>query len=138
MDKKDLVRDNKKGRERTEKETIEMLDHLFLPGLYVIIESLRWLCFLTELCPGGTSKCSTSDSCLSDSMNLSYIIFQIFLRESFRFLFSALVFLVSFPWRFHFYVDQQIKKTHSGGFNRHNYEKLTLEVKTATMQPPQW
>ncbi|CAN1140251.1 Serine/threonine-protein kinase AGC1-5 [Linum perenne] len=93
MDKKDLVRDNKKGRERTEKETVEMLDHLFLPALYVVIESSRWLCFLTELCLGGTSMCSTSDSYLSDSMNLSYIIFQIFLRE-----FSCFLFLLSFFW----------------------------------------
>ncbi|CAN1294514.1 Protein kinase G11A [Linum perenne] len=53
MDKKELVRRNKEGRSRTEKEILEMLDHSFLPALHAVIESSRWLCLLNELCPGG-------------------------------------------------------------------------------------
>ncbi|KAJ9188702.1 hypothetical protein P3X46_000072 [Hevea brasiliensis] len=53
MDKKELVSRSKEGRARTEKEILEMLDHPFLPALYASIESQRWLCLLTEFCPGG-------------------------------------------------------------------------------------
>ncbi|CAN0916701.1 Serine/threonine-protein kinase D6PKL2 [Linum grandiflorum] len=53
MDKKELVSRNKEGRARTEKEILEMLDHPFLPALYAGIESPRWICLLTEFCPGG-------------------------------------------------------------------------------------
>ncbi|CAN1129597.1 Serine/threonine-protein kinase D6PKL2 [Linum perenne] len=53
MDKKELVSRNKEGRARTEKEILQMLDHPFLPALHAIIESSRWLCLLTELCPDG-------------------------------------------------------------------------------------
>ncbi|CAN1147711.1 Serine/threonine-protein kinase AGC1-5 [Linum perenne] len=53
MDKKELVSRNKEGRARTEKEILQMLDHPFLPALHAVIESSRWLCLLTELCPGG-------------------------------------------------------------------------------------
>ncbi|CAL1403980.1 unnamed protein product [Linum trigynum] len=53
MDKKELVSRNKEGRARTEKEILEMLDHPFLPALHAGIESPRWMCLLTEFCPGG-------------------------------------------------------------------------------------
>ncbi|KAJ9177960.1 hypothetical protein P3X46_009883 [Hevea brasiliensis] len=53
MDKKELVSRNKEGRARTEREILEMLDHPFLPALYASIDSQRWLCLLTEFCPGG-------------------------------------------------------------------------------------
>ncbi|CAI0398235.1 unnamed protein product, partial [Linum tenue] len=53
MDKKELVSRSKEGRARTEKEILEMLDHPFLPALHAGIESPRWMCLLTEFCPGG-------------------------------------------------------------------------------------
>lgn len=53
MDKKELAGRNKEGRARTEKEILEMLDHPFLPTLYATIDSPKWSCLLTELCPGG-------------------------------------------------------------------------------------
>ncbi|KAJ6708129.1 hypothetical protein OIU85_028409 [Salix viminalis] len=53
MDKKELVSRSKEGRARTEREILETLDHPFLPTLYTCIDSQRWLCLLTEFCPGG-------------------------------------------------------------------------------------
>ncbi|KAJ6346310.1 hypothetical protein OIU78_008859 [Salix suchowensis] len=53
MDKKELLSRNKEGRARTEREILETLDHPFLPTLYACIDSQRWLCLLTEFCPGG-------------------------------------------------------------------------------------
>ncbi|XP_061978013.1 serine/threonine-protein kinase D6PKL1-like [Populus nigra] len=53
MDKKELVSRSKEGRARTEREILETLDHPFLPTLYACIDSQRWLCLLTEFCPGG-------------------------------------------------------------------------------------
>ncbi|XP_065865477.1 serine/threonine-protein kinase D6PKL2 [Euphorbia lathyris] len=53
MDKKELASRSKEGRAKTEKEILEMLDHPFLPTLYASIDSQRWLCLLTEFCPGG-------------------------------------------------------------------------------------
>ncbi|KAI7756525.1 hypothetical protein M8C21_013354 [Ambrosia artemisiifolia] len=53
MDKKELECRNKEGRERTEKEILQMLDHPFLPTLYASLESPKWSCLLTEFCPGG-------------------------------------------------------------------------------------
>ncbi|KAK6163520.1 hypothetical protein DH2020_000384 [Rehmannia glutinosa] len=53
MDRKELASRNKEGRARTEKEILEMLDHPFLPTLYAAVDSPKWLCLLTEFCPGG-------------------------------------------------------------------------------------
>lgn len=53
MDKKELASRSKEGRARTEREILEMLDHPFLPTLYASIDATRWLCLLTEFCPGG-------------------------------------------------------------------------------------
>ncbi|KAI4304732.1 hypothetical protein MLD38_040206 [Melastoma candidum] len=53
MDKKELASRNKEGRARTEMEILEMLDHPFLPSLYAAVDSPKWLCLLTEFCPGG-------------------------------------------------------------------------------------
>ncbi|KAK9280052.1 hypothetical protein L1049_013737 [Liquidambar formosana] len=53
MDRKELAGRNKEGRARTEREILEMLDHPFLPTLYASLESPKWLCLLTEFCPGG-------------------------------------------------------------------------------------
>ncbi|KAJ4832185.1 hypothetical protein Tsubulata_009009, partial [Turnera subulata] len=53
MDKKELVSRSKEGRARTEMEILEMLDHPFLPSLFAAVDSPRWLCLLTEFCPGG-------------------------------------------------------------------------------------
>ncbi|XP_076954342.1 protein kinase G11A-like [Bidens hawaiensis] len=53
MDKKELASRNKAGREKTEKEVLQMLDHPFLPTLYASVESPKWSCLLTEFCPGG-------------------------------------------------------------------------------------
>jgi protein-serine/threonine kinase len=53
MDKKELASRSKEGRARTEREILEMLDHPFLPTLYASIDAPRWLCLLTEFCPGG-------------------------------------------------------------------------------------
>ncbi|KAH7510565.1 hypothetical protein FEM48_ZijujUnG0112100 [Ziziphus jujuba var. spinosa] len=53
MDKKELMSRSKEGRARTEREILELLDHPFLPTLYASIDSPRWLCLLTEFCPGG-------------------------------------------------------------------------------------
>ncbi|KDP34711.1 hypothetical protein JCGZ_10916 [Jatropha curcas] len=53
MDKKELASRSKEGRAKTEREILEMLDHPFLPTLYASIDSQRWLCLLTEFCPGG-------------------------------------------------------------------------------------
>lgn len=53
MDKKELVSRSKEGRARTEREILEMLDHPFLPTLYASIDAAKWLCLLTEFCPGG-------------------------------------------------------------------------------------
>ncbi|ESR37541.1 hypothetical protein CICLE_v10028453mg [Citrus x clementina] len=53
MDKKELASRSKEGRARTEREILELLDHPFLPTLYASIDSQRWLCLLTEFCPGG-------------------------------------------------------------------------------------
>ncbi|CAK7329323.1 unnamed protein product [Dovyalis caffra] len=53
MDKKELISRSKEGRARTEREILETLDHPFLPTLHACIESQRWLCLLTEFCPGG-------------------------------------------------------------------------------------
>ncbi|XP_043705553.1 serine/threonine-protein kinase D6PKL2 [Telopea speciosissima] len=53
MDKKELESRNKEGRARTEREILELLDHPFLPTLYVSLESTKWSCLLTEFCPGG-------------------------------------------------------------------------------------
>lgn len=53
MDKKELASRNKEGRARTEREILETLDHPFLPALYAFIDTQRWLCLLTEFCPGG-------------------------------------------------------------------------------------
>uniref|UniRef100_A0A2P2JQE5 non-specific serine/threonine protein kinase n=1 Tax=Rhizophora mucronata TaxID=61149 RepID=A0A2P2JQE5_RHIMU len=53
MDKKELASRSKEGRARTETEILAMLDHPFLPSLYATIDSQRWLCLLTEFCPGG-------------------------------------------------------------------------------------
>ncbi|KAL8057801.1 hypothetical protein ABFX02_04G207000 [Erythranthe guttata] len=53
MDRKELASRNKEGRARTEREILEMLDHPFLPTLYAAVESPKWLCLMTEFCPGG-------------------------------------------------------------------------------------
>ncbi|XWS73942.1 hypothetical protein CRYUN_Cryun02cG0172700 [Craigia yunnanensis] len=53
MDKKELASRSKEGRARTEMEILELLDHPFLPSLYAAIDSPKWLCLLTEFCPGG-------------------------------------------------------------------------------------
>ncbi|XVE59535.1 hypothetical protein DITRI_Ditri05aG0053600 [Diplodiscus trichospermus] len=53
MDKKELASRSKDGRARTEMEILELLDHPFLPSLYAAIDSPKWLCLLTEFCPGG-------------------------------------------------------------------------------------
>ncbi|XP_061345358.1 serine/threonine-protein kinase D6PKL1-like [Gastrolobium bilobum] len=53
MDKKELVSRSKEGRARTEREILELLDHPFLPTLYAVIDAPKWLCLLTEFCPGG-------------------------------------------------------------------------------------
>ncbi|WRX33122.1 Protein kinase domain - like 10 [Theobroma cacao] len=53
MDKKELASRSKEGRARTEREILELLDHPFLPSLYAAIDSPKWLCLLTEFCPGG-------------------------------------------------------------------------------------
>ncbi|KAI4334268.1 hypothetical protein L6164_018978 [Bauhinia variegata] len=53
MDKKELMSRSKEGRARTEKEILESLDHPFLPTLYATIDAPKWLCLLTEFCPGG-------------------------------------------------------------------------------------
>jgi serine/threonine protein kinase len=53
MDKKELVSRSKEGRAKTEREILESLDHPFLPTLYATIDAAKWLCLLTEFCPGG-------------------------------------------------------------------------------------
>ncbi|KAI3420526.1 Protein kinase domain-containing protein [Psidium guajava] len=53
MDKRELASRNKEGRARTEMEILEMLEHPFLPSLYASMDSPKWLCLLTEFCPGG-------------------------------------------------------------------------------------
>ncbi|GLT75414.1 hypothetical protein SLA2020_471440 [Shorea laevis] len=53
MDKKELASRSKEGRAKTEREILEQLDHPFLPSLYAVIDSPKWLCLLTEFCPGG-------------------------------------------------------------------------------------
>lgn len=53
MDKKELASRNKEGRAKTEREILEQLDHPFLPSLHAVIDSPKWLCLLTEFCPGG-------------------------------------------------------------------------------------
>ncbi|XP_030957746.1 serine/threonine-protein kinase D6PKL2 [Quercus robur] len=53
MDKKQLASRSKEGRARTEREILQMLDHPFLPTLYASIDAPKWLCLLTEFCPGG-------------------------------------------------------------------------------------
>ncbi|KAL4320122.1 hypothetical protein GQ457_18G006340 [Hibiscus cannabinus] len=53
MDKKELASRSKEGRSRTEMEILESLDHPFLPSLYAVVDSPKWLCLLTEFCPGG-------------------------------------------------------------------------------------
>ncbi|XP_031402221.1 LOW QUALITY PROTEIN: serine/threonine-protein kinase D6PKL2 [Punica granatum] len=53
MDKRELASRSKEGRARTEREILEMLDHPFLPSLYASMDSPKWLCLLTEFCPGG-------------------------------------------------------------------------------------
>ncbi|MBA0674616.1 hypothetical protein Goari_016202, partial [Gossypium aridum] len=53
MDKKEIASRSKEGRARTEMEILELLDHPFLPSLYAVIDSPKWLCLLTEFCPGG-------------------------------------------------------------------------------------
>ncbi|XP_040993314.1 serine/threonine-protein kinase D6PK [Juglans microcarpa x Juglans regia] len=53
MDKKELASRSKEGRAKTEREILEMLDHPFLPALYASIDAPKWLCLLTEFCPGG-------------------------------------------------------------------------------------
>ncbi|CAN6438756.1 unnamed protein product [Victoria cruziana] len=53
MDKRELVRRNKVGRARTEREILEAVSHPFLPSLHAAIESGRWSCLVTEFCPGG-------------------------------------------------------------------------------------
>ncbi|KAL9413352.1 hypothetical protein AB3S75_041930 [Citrus x aurantiifolia] len=53
MDKKELASRSKECRARTEREILELLDHPFLPTLYASIDSQKWLCLLTEFCPGG-------------------------------------------------------------------------------------
>ncbi|KAI9076250.1 hypothetical protein K1719_041823 [Acacia pycnantha] len=53
MDKKELASRSKEGRARTEREILELLDHPFLPTLYEAIDAPRWICLLTEFCPGG-------------------------------------------------------------------------------------
>lgn len=44
---------NKEGRAAVEKEILKMLDHPFLPRLYVDIDAADWSCLVTEYCPGG-------------------------------------------------------------------------------------
>ncbi|CAH8307521.1 unnamed protein product [Eruca vesicaria subsp. sativa] len=53
MDKKELASRSKEGRAKTEREILESLDHPFLPTLYAAVDSPKWLCLLTEFCPGG-------------------------------------------------------------------------------------
>ncbi|KAL2981619.1 hypothetical protein AAZX31_13G299600 [Glycine max] len=53
MDKKELASRSKEGRAKTEREILESLDHPFLPTLYATIDAAKWLCLLTEFCPGG-------------------------------------------------------------------------------------
>lgn len=53
MDKKELANRSKEGRARTEREILGLLGHPFLPTLYASIDSPKWLCLLTEFCPGG-------------------------------------------------------------------------------------
>nr|GFC97802.1 serine/threonine-protein kinase D6PKL2 [Tanacetum cinerariifolium] len=42
MDRRELASRNKEGRSRTEREILEVLDHLFLPILYAAIETPKW------------------------------------------------------------------------------------------------
>lgn len=53
MDKRELASRSKEGRARTEMEILETLEHPFLPSLYASVDSPKWLCLLTEFCPGG-------------------------------------------------------------------------------------
>ncbi|XP_027342651.1 serine/threonine-protein kinase D6PK isoform X1 [Abrus precatorius] len=53
MDKRELASRSKEGRAKTEREILELLDHPFLPTLYATIDAAKWLCLLTEFCPGG-------------------------------------------------------------------------------------
>lgn len=53
MDKRELASRSKEGRARTEREILELLDHPFLPTLYETIDAPKWICLLTEFCPGG-------------------------------------------------------------------------------------
>ncbi|KAK4780498.1 hypothetical protein SAY87_016604 [Trapa incisa] len=53
MDKRELASRSKEGRAKTETEILAMLDHPFLPSLYACVDSTKWLCLLTEFCPGG-------------------------------------------------------------------------------------
>ncbi|KAK4789767.1 hypothetical protein SAY86_017071 [Trapa natans] len=53
MDKRELASRSKEGRAKTETEILAMLDHPFLPSLYACVDSPKWLCLLTEFCPGG-------------------------------------------------------------------------------------
>ncbi|KAA3455489.1 serine/threonine-protein kinase D6PKL2-like [Gossypium australe] len=53
MDKKELASRSKEGRASTEVEILKLLDHPFLPSLYAAIDSPKWLCLLTDFCPGG-------------------------------------------------------------------------------------
>lgn len=53
MDKKELESRSKEGRAKTEREILQLLDHPFLPTLYASLDSPKWLCLLTEFCPGG-------------------------------------------------------------------------------------
>ncbi|KAL0876457.1 hypothetical protein Bca101_026162 [Brassica carinata] len=76
MDKKELASRSKEGRAKTEREILETLDHPFLPTLYAAIDSLKWLCLLTEFSPGGEDGGS-----ILEQQTLNSIKHAIFLSE---------------------------------------------------------
>lgn len=53
MDNEFLARRKKMPRAQTEREILRMLDHPFLPTLYVQFTSDNLSCLVMEYCPGG-------------------------------------------------------------------------------------
>ncbi|KAG1326710.1 putative serine/threonine-protein kinase D6PK [Cocos nucifera] len=53
MDKESLASRKKLLRAQTERETLQCLDHPFLPTLYTHFETDKFSCLVMEFCPGG-------------------------------------------------------------------------------------
>ncbi|XP_074302349.1 serine/threonine-protein kinase D6PKL1-like [Silene latifolia] len=76
MDNEFLARRDKLSRAQTERETLQMLDHPFLPTLYAHFTTDKLSCLVMEYCPGGdlyVIRQKQSSRCFSEQAARFYV-----------------------------------------------------------------